>query len=385
MVSMAADRKPEHDPQPASAASGLTRREMLIRGGTTVALAGAAVVGAKLLYDPVGDAGLQPPEPITLKDYFAEIKGGYPASAPRISAAFGAPEYLAQPEKLLQMVRAAVGGLDEKAGDQGIRRFIRKGDTVCIKPNVGFDRGPALGATTNPDVVRAVIRLCREAGARRIIVADNPIEDPAACFAKSGIKAAAEAEGAEVIIHADSHDAPVQVRPGPPDAVRHESLGTWPIFWKPLKEADKVIGVSPVKDHNLCFASMGMKNWYGLLGGRRNQFHQAIHNIISDLGFMMKPTLVIADGTRVMMKNGPTGGRLEDIKIGGAAGAPAIVASVDQLACDSWCLQKLLGRDPANLQYLQFAWEKFGSDASRIVARHWQEYQGLGLIAESRV
>jgi uncharacterized protein (DUF362 family) len=77
-------------------------------------------------------------------------------------------------------------------------RFISRGDVVCIKPNVGFDRGPALGSTTNPVVVRAVIRLCREAGAKRIIVADNPIEDPAACFAKSGIKAAAEAEGAEV-------------------------------------------------------------------------------------------------------------------------------------------------------------------------------------------
>ncbi|HOB76194.1 MAG TPA: DUF362 domain-containing protein [Phycisphaerae bacterium] len=368
-----------------SASSGVTRREMLIRGGATVALAGAAAIGAKLLYDPVGDAGLQPPPAIQLKDYFGKIKAEYPASAPRISTAFGRPEYLESPDKIAQMVRAAIGGLDEKGGSLGIRRFISRGDTVCIKPNVGFDRGPALGATTNPDVVRAVIRLCREAGAKRIIVADNPIEDPAACFAKSGIKAAAEAEGAEVVIHADAHDAPVQVRPGSPDPARHEALGTWPIFWKPLKEADKVIGIPPIKDHNLCFASMGMKNWYGLLGGRRNQFHQAIHNIISDLGFMMKPTLIVADGTRVMMKNGPTGGRMEDIRIGGVAGAPAIVASVDQLACDSYCLQKLLGRDPANLQYLQFAWDKFGGDASRIVARHWQEYHGPGLVVEANV
>jgi hypothetical protein len=85
------------------------------------------------------------------------------------------------------------------------------------------------------------------------------------------------------------------------------------------------------------------------------------------------------------MKNGPTGGRLQDIKIGGEAGRPGIIASVDQLACDSYCLQKLLGRDPAQLQYLDFAWQKFGEDASRIVARHWQEYHGRGLVVEATV
>lgn len=349
-----------------------SRRDLLVRGGGTLATAGLAALGAKKLYDPRGDAGLQPPPPIRLKDYFAKVN--FPKESPRISAAYGGLE------QVEQMVRAAVGGLDK---DLGIKRFISRGDVVMIKPNVGFDRGPALGATTNPDVVRAVIRLCREAGARKIIVADNPIESPAACFAKSGIQAVAEAEGATVVIHASSHDEPVEIRPGQPDASRKEALGTWPIFWKPLKEADKVIGLPPVKDHNLCHASMGMKNWYGLLGGRRNQFHQAIHNIISDLGYMMRPTLMIADGTRVMMRNGPTGGRLDDIKIGGVGERPVVVASVDQLACDSWCVQHLLGRDPAQISYLDLAWQKFGSDPTRLVARHWQEYQGQGKVVET--
>jgi uncharacterized protein (DUF362 family) len=358
----------------------MSRREMLVNAGGTVAVAGAALLGAKVLYDPRGDAGLRPPEPIHLKDYFAKVKESYPASAPRISAAFGPAEAVDSVDHIQRMVAAAVGGLDK---DLGMKRFIAKGDVVCLKPNVGFDRGPTLGATTNPEVVRAVIRLCREAGASRIIVADNPIEDPAACFAKSGIRAAAQAEGAEVVIHSEAHDAAVQVRPGAPDPARHEALGTWNIFWKPLKEADKVIGLPPIKDHNLCFASMSMKNWYGLLGGRRNQFHQAIHNIVSDLGFMMKPTLIVVDGTRVMMQNGPTGGRLQDIKIGGQAGRPVIVASVDSLACDSYCLQTLLGRDPANLQYLQYAWEKYGSDPTRLVAPHWQEYKQQGKVVEA--
>jgi uncharacterized protein (DUF362 family) len=361
----------EHHQEPESPKCW-TRRDVLLRAGGTAALAGLGCAAAVKLYDPQGRAGLLQPPPIRLKNYFEKVD--FPASAPRISAAFG------NLDQIDLMVRNAIGGLDHELG---IKRFVAKGDVVMIKPNVGFDRGPTLGSTTNPDVVRAVIRLCREAGASRIIVADNPIENPEACFAKSAIKAAAEAEGATVVIHSKSHDSPVEVRPGKPDSRKQQALGTWPIFWKPLKEADKVIGIPPIKDHNLCYASMSMKNWYGLLGGRRNQFHQAIHHIVSDLGFMMKPTLIVVDGTRVMMKNGPTGGRIDDLKIGGVAGRPAIVASVDQLACDTWCLQNLLGRDPASLAYLDLAWQKFGADPTRLVTRNWQEYKAQGKVVET--
>ncbi len=350
-----------------------TRRDLLIRGGRTAAVAGLAAGAAWYLHDPRGDAGLRLPEPIRLKDYFAEVD--FPADRPRISVTWGSLNTIER------MVRAAVDGLHP----DGMKRFVARGDVVMIKPNVGFDRGPELGATTNPLVVAAVVRLCREAGARKVIVADNPIESPGACFAKSGIKTAAEAAGASVLIHSNAHDAMVAVRDREPDPKQQEALGVWPIFWKPLKEADKVIGIAPVKDHNLCYASMVMKNWYGLLGGRRNQFHQAIHNIISDLGFMMKPTLVIADGIRVMMRNGPTGGRLEDVTPGGIAGRPVVVASVDQLACDAWCFQKLLGRDPAVLAYLDLAWAKFGQDPTRLVARSWQEYEPQGKIIEQSI
>jgi uncharacterized protein (DUF362 family) len=142
-----------------------------------------------------------------------------------------------------------------------------------------------------------------------------------------------------------------------------------------------VIGIAPIKDHNLCNASMSMKNWYGLLGGRRNQFHQAIHDIVSDLGYMMSPTLVINDGTRVMTKNGPTGGRLDDVREGNT-----IVAGVDPIACDAWCCENLLERDPAQLTYLDYASTKFGGkpfdEVRRLGQRDWADYQRRGLIAE---
>lgn len=366
----------------ASSVRAWTRRDLLLRGGQTAAVAGLAAGAAWCLHDPRGDAGLRAPPPIQLEDYFAGVKKDFPHSAPRISIAYGKPEYTDQRDHVHRMVHAAVQAIDP---ENGMKRFIAKGDTVMIKPNVGFDRHPKLAATTNPDVVWAVIHLCTDAGASKVIVADNPIESPAACFARSGIQAAADDAGATVLIHTKAHDAPVEIRTREPDPSEGEALGTWPIFLKPLKHADKVIGIPVIKDHNLCYASMAMKNWYGLLAGRRNQFHQAIHHIVSDLGFMMKPTLVVADGTRVMMKNGPTGGRLDDVKIGGAAGRPVVVASVDQLACDAWCFQNLLARDPAALAYLDLAYGKFGNDPDRFAARTWQEYKEQGKLVETRI
>ena len=351
----------------------VSRRHAMIRTAQTVGAGALAVIGGKFLYDGKGDAGLPKPETVKLKNYFANVD--FPKSAPRISVARG------DQENLDKMLRAAVSGLDPELG---MKRFVRNGETVLIKPNVGFERAPQLGATTNPEVLRCLIRLVFEAGAAQVLVADNPIEQAAACFSRSKIQDAAEAEGAKVLLPADVHFRSIEVRTGNPDPTRHEALGTWPVFWKPLEAADKVIGIAPIKDHNLCYASMSMKNWYGLLGGRRNQFHQAIHNIVSDLGLMMSPTMVINDGTRIMMKNGPTGGRLDDVKDG-----HTIVAGVDPIAVDAWCFENLLDRDPANLTYLEYATQKFGGrpfdEVQRFGQRDWRAYQRQGLIADTQV
>lgn len=350
--------------------SDISRRHMLSRIAQTAGAAAVAVVAGRWIFDDVGDAGLHQPEPAKLKNYFERIE--LPASSPRLSVAHGPTE------QVYEMMRAAINGLDKELG---IKRFISKGDRVLIKPNVGFERAPQLGATTNPEALRALIRLVRDAGPSRIIVADNPIEQAAACFAKTKIQEVAEAEGAEVMLPAEVHFKSVEIRNRLPNPDAHEALGRWPIFWKPLEDADKVIGIAPVKDHNLCNASMCMKNWYGLLGGRRNQFHQAIHDIVSDLGYMMSPTMVINDGTLIMTKNGPTGGRLDDVREGNT-----IVAGIDPIACDAWCCENLLERDPAQLTYLDYANDKFGgqdfNETKRLGQRDWADYQRRGLIAE---
>jgi uncharacterized protein (DUF362 family) len=287
----------------------LDRREFLKRAGATgLAVAGSGL-GAAWLYDPRMGA-----------EYFREEAAADARVLPsfRVESAPGAVSMaIARGENIEALVRGALGEMG------GIGRFIAKGDVVLLKPNVAFDRAPLLGATTNPDLLKAVAVQCREAGAKRILVADNPINQPEGCFFKSGIQAAAAEIGAELVLPKKSAFAPVKID--------GEVLSTWPMFYAPFETATKVIGIAPLKDHNLCSGSMTMKNWYGLLGGRRNQFHQKIHGIVSDFPHMIKPTLVVLDATRMLMKNGPTGGSLSDVAKGGT-----LVVGTDMVAVDTW-------------------------------------------------
>ncbi|GAI09087.1 unnamed protein product, partial [marine sediment metagenome] len=229
----------------------------------------------------------------------------------------------------------------------GMKIFVKRDETIAIKPNVAFASSPMLGATTHPELVAEVVRLCYEAGAKQVIVTDNPINDPASCFKWSGIGKAADAARAKVILPKDH-------------LFRHTTLAggklirNWPVFFGPFENVDKLIGISPVKDHARAGASMSMKNWYGLLGGRRNVFHQDINTIIAELSMMVKPTLVILDGTEVMITNGPTGGSDSDLRR-----ANTLVASTDMVAADSYGCT-LLDLKVSDLPYLTKA-EKAGA------------------------
>jgi len=231
-------------------------------------------------------------------------------------------------KELTRMVFEAAGG---------ISRFISKGDVVVIKPNISWARRPELGATTNPELLEGVIRLCQEAGARKVRVADNTIHDARRCFALSGAGMVAKKTGAELIYPRSS-------------LMREMKLGgnrldVWPVF-VPLVEADKLINLPVAKHHALCTLTLGMKNWMGAIGGRRSALHQDIHRVIVDLAQFFSPTLILIDCTRIMIRNGPSGGRLSDVAI-----KNTLILSDDQVAADAKA-SMLFGLDPERISYI---------------------------------
>lgn len=223
----------------------------------------------------------------------------------------------------------------------GIGRFISRGDVVIVKPNIAWDRTPEQGANTNPEVVAELVRQCWFAGAKKVIVTDVSCNDPRRCFERSGIAAAARKEGAEVLLPA-------------PEKFKEVDLGgdllqDWPVFL-PFLEADKIINVPIAKHHSLTGCTLGMKNWYGILGGQRHRLHQRIHESLVDLADFMRPTLTLADSYRVLLRNGPTGGNLEDVLL-----KKTLVAGTDPVALDAYLAKAYWNLESAALPYLKMA------------------------------
>ncbi len=223
----------------------------------------------------------------------------------------------------------------------GIRRFVSRADIVLVKPNIGWDRTPEQAANTNPLVVAEIVRQCWNAGARKVIVTDVSCNEPRRCFQRSGIADAAQREGAEIIL---------------PDLARFkdvdlqgEVLREWPVF-EPFLNADKIINVPIAKHHSLTGTTLGMKNWYGILGGPRHQLHQKINESLVDLADFMRPTLTVIDSYRVLIRNGPTGGNLEDVVL-----KKTLIAGTDPVALDAYVAKAYWNLEVSALPYLQMA------------------------------
>ena len=283
----------------------LTRRQFMARAakaGASIAAAGAA---GFWFHDSGGPDGSEENKiDIRLPDF------SIPDLKPQMSIIRGADR-----KETLRLALKSIGGME---------RFIKKGDRVLLKVNAAFASPQMLSATTHPQVVSEITRLCLDAGASAVILSDNPINDPGSCFTLSGITDAARSAGARLVLPRDDAFKPFSVPGG-------RLIQNWPILYEPLRGINKVIGTAPIKDHHRSGASMIMKNWYGLLGGRRNIFHQDIQTIITELAMMIRPTLVILDGTTTMMTNGPTGGSLADLKE-----THTMIAGTDQVAVDAF-------------------------------------------------
>jgi len=225
----------------------------------------------------------------------------------------------------------------------GIKRFIAKGDVVILKPNIGWDRTPEQAACTNPEVVKALVELCIEADAKQVIVMDNTINPARRTYARSGIAKAAKEAGAKVPYVNPHHLKKM--------ALNGEWFKEWEVYTD-FVEADKIINVPIAKTHSLSRLTMGLKNWLGAVGGPRNQLHQGLDYAMIDLAKFFKPVLTVLDAYRILVRNGPQGGRLSDAQL-----HKTVVAGVDYVAVDALGAT-FFDIKPEELTYLQLASER---------------------------
>lgn len=187
----------------------------------------------------------------------------------------------------------------------GMKRFVLRGDIVVVKPNIGWDRSPEQGATTNPEVVAEIVKLCVEAGAKKVKVFDRPCNTPSRCYENSGIKQAASKAGAEVSYVVDAGFVKTKF----PNGLK---LKSWYLY-KPALECDLLINLPIAKHHSLSRLTLGMKNLMGIMGGDRGQIHWNIDENLADLSNFIRPKLTVLDAVRILVKNGPQGGNLKDV------------------------------------------------------------------------
>ncbi len=242
----------------------------------------------------------------------------------------GAPEY---------MVRKAVDLLG------GMKNFVSTGDVVVVKPNIGWDRKPWQAANTNPEVVSEVIKMCLEAGAKKVNVFDRSCNTAQRCYESSGIKKAATQAGAEVSYVLDAAFKETKLPQG-------VVLKSWPVY-KPAMECDVLINIPIAKHHGLSRLTLGMKNLMGVLGGDRGIIHQNIDEKLADVAGFIKPKLTILDAYRILTNNGPTGGNPKDVRLTKTVIAGRNITSVDAYGTT------LFGLKPADLPCIVLG-NKFG-------------------------
>jgi uncharacterized protein (DUF362 family) len=256
---------------------------------------------------------------------------------PSPPAAAGEPDIAVargdSPEKTTRAAIAALGG---------IGRFVKPGNDVIIKPNCGPGAfGPEYADMTNPEVVAALVTLCREAGAKRVRVMDSPFQGTDGnAYAVSGIQDAVKRAGGEMELMARMKFQDTAIPNG-------KDLKTWPIYQDVLK-ADVFITVPIAKTHNMARLTLGMKNQMGVILDR-GQIHYNMGQRLADLATVLRPTLVVIDAVRILTQGGPTGGNLAWVKK-----LDTVIATRDIVAADAYGAT-LFGMKGDDLDYVRAA------------------------------
>jgi len=219
----------------------------------------------------------------------------------------------------------------------GVERFVKSGHDVVIKPNICVDyRSYEFGATTNPEVVAALVELCLGAGAKRVRVMDLPFGgSPESAYARSGIAEAVKAAGGQMEVMNGAKFRETEIPEG-------RDISSWQVYQEILS-ADVVINVPVAKHHSLARLSLGGKNMLGVVS-TPSLMHANLNQRIADVVSLVRPTLTVVDAVRTLMAHGPTGGNLDDVRV-----TNTVIASHDIVAADAYAasLFDLTGNDVA--------------------------------------
>ncbi|NJD39949.1 MAG: DUF362 domain-containing protein [Geobacter sp.] len=217
----------------------------------------------------------------------------------------------------------------------GMGRYVKPGDTVVVKPNIGWDRSPEQAANTHPAVVRAVVEECLAAGAKRVNVFDYTCNDPRRCYLNSGIEQALK--GLKKV-----ECKQIEMERFKMIALNGQFLKEWELYDEALA-ADVFINLPIAKHHGLSRLTLGLKNIMGVMGGNRGFTHRNLATALADVNSRLKSHLTIIDATRILTAHGPQGGNLADVKV-----LNTVIASADIVAADAYATT-LFGLKPADI------------------------------------
>jgi uncharacterized protein (DUF362 family) len=243
---------------------------------------------------------------------------------------------------------AVKGGKPDDMFDQGIQhlgglsQFIRSGQDVVVKPNIGWDSTPEEAADTNPYLVGRIVKRCFEAGAKNVYVFDHTADDWRKCYENSGIREQVKAANGTILNGNNEKDyTTVQIPRG-------KILSEVKVHEKIL-EADVFINVPVLKHHSSTKLTIGMKNLMGIIWDRWYWHSNGLNQCIADFPTALKPDLNIVDAYRVIKQHGPQGVSTNDVAQIGAQ-----VISTDIVLADA-AAAKFFGSNPADVGYIKTA------------------------------
>lgn len=221
----------------------------------------------------------------------------------------------------------------------GIKNFVKKGQKVVIKPNIGWDRTPELAANTNPDLVAALVKQCKMAGASEIIVFDHTCHDWKKCYTNSGIETAVTDAGGKMVPGNDgSYYRDVEI----PNGVKMKSNK----IHQAILDCDVWFNVPVLKHHGGAKNSISMKNLMGIVWDRKTFHLNDLHQCIADIATQhKKPVLNIVDAYRIMKSNGPQGKSEADVVM-----LKSLIVSPDYVAADTAALKLFAQVQPTELK-----------------------------------